>query len=233
LRPELAGPEPDLRRARRDLVEVSEGEALEKLLKSFPDKGIHMAIVRDRLGAVSGLLTLEDIIEELIGEVHDEFDLKHAWSLMDVVVPQAVAVQLQAPDRKAAISQLLSRLSAAAPELKAAEALEKVWERELKFSSAVGRGVAVPHARLLELPRPMVAVGRFAKPVPFSSPDNVPVRLVFLILTPSQSPVIQLKVLGRIASLLTNENLRRRLLRAKTAETMLDTLRTADTLLAA
>jgi len=144
-----------------------------------------------------------------------------------------VVVQLQASDRKSAISQLLSKLVAAAPELKEAEVLEKVWERELKFSSAVGRGVAVPHGRLLELSRPLVALGRFSKPVPFPTPDNVPVRLVFLILTPAQFPVIQLKVLGRIASLVTNENLRRRLLRAKTSESMLEILRTADTMLAA
>ena len=107
-----------------------------------------------------------------------------------------------------------------------------MWERETKFSSAVGRGVAVPHGRLASLERPYVAIGRFAKPIPFPTPDNVPVRLVFLILTPASTPVLQLKVLGRIASLVTNENLRRRLLRAKTAESLLEILRTADTMLA-
>ncbi len=232
LRPDPAQPF-DLKRARRDLFEVGEGEPLEKLLKLFPDKGIHMALVRNAFGQVVGLITLEDIIEELVGEVHDEFDLPQAWSFMDVVVPQAVAVGLSAADRKAAISQLLSRLCAAAPELNEQECLSVVWDREMKFSSAVGRGVAVPHGRLLTLTRPLVAVGRFAKPVPFPAPDNVPVRLVFLILTPASTPVVQLKVLGRIASLVTNENLRRRLLRAKTAESMLEILRTADTLLAA
>lgn len=224
---------PDLKRLRRDLTEIGEAEPLEKLLKQFPDKGIHMAAVRGAMGRCVGLLTLEDIVEELIGEVHDEFDLPQAWSLMDLVVPQAVAVGLQAADRKNAVEQLLSKLVAAAPELKEAEVFAKVWEREMKFSSAVGRGVAVPHGRLMDLQRPMVALGRFSKPVPFPAPDNVPVRLVFLILTPAQSPVIQLKVLGRIASLVTNENLRRRLLRAKTAEALLEILRTADTMLAA
>ena len=58
-------------------------------------------------------------------------------------------------------------------------------------------------------------------------------RLVFLILTPLSAPIAQLKILGRIAALLTNENLRRKLQRAKTDEALLETLRTADTLLAA
>ncbi|HAM35022.1 MAG TPA: hypothetical protein DEB40_07435 [Elusimicrobia bacterium] len=232
LKPQAA-PAPDLRQIKRDLVEVPESESLEKLVKTFPDKGIHMALVRNNAGQVSGLLTLEDIMEELVGEINDEFDLPQAWSLASLVVGPAVAVGLQASDRKAAIAQILSRLKAAVPELNEGETLKAVLDREAKLSSAVGRGAAVPHARLPGLSRPLIAVGRFSRPVPCPTPDNIPVRLFFLILTPAATPVAQLKILGRIAALLTNENLRRKLLRAKTAEALLETLRTADTLLAA
>ncbi|MBI5631728.1 MAG: DUF21 domain-containing protein [Elusimicrobia bacterium] len=222
----------ELRKIRRDLAEVREGDSLEKLLKYFPDKGIHLAAVRDAQGQLTGFITLEDILEELVGEVHDEFDLPQAWSLMDVLVPQSVSVELQAADSAEAISRLLERLAAACPTLKRDEIFKAVWEREAKFSSAVGHGVAVPHARLAGFDKTLVALGRFVKPVPFPAPDAVPVRLIFLILTPAATPVAQLRVLGRIASLMTNETLRRKLLRAKTAESMLETLRTADTLLA-
>jgi mannitol/fructose-specific phosphotransferase system IIA component (Ntr-type) len=78
----------------------------------------------------------------------------------------------------------------------------------------------------------MIAVGRYAKGAAFPTPDGVPVRLVFLILTPAETPEIQLKILQRIASLVTNENLRRRLWRSKTDEAFLETLRTGDTVLA-
>ncbi|MBI5239645.1 MAG: DUF21 domain-containing protein [Elusimicrobia bacterium] len=226
------GAAPDLRQIKRDLAEVSEGESLEKLVKTFPDKGIHMAVVKDAQGRVSGLITLEDIMEELVGEINDEFDLPQAWNLADLVVGPAVAVGLQASDRKAAMALLVSRLKSAVPELNEEEVLKAVLDREAKLPSAVGRGAAVPHARLPGLSRPFVTVGRFAKPVPGPSPDNVPVRLVFLILTPVSTPIVQLKILSRIAALLTNENLRRKLLRAKTGEALLETLRTADTLLA-
>lgn len=64
------------------------------------------------------------------------------------------------------------------------------------------------------------------------TPDGTPLRLVFLILTPLETPTMQLKVLQRIASLVTNETLRRKILRAKTDESLLTILRTADTLLA-
>jgi CBS domain containing-hemolysin-like protein/mannitol/fructose-specific phosphotransferase system IIA component (Ntr-type) len=235
LKADGSGQIPELRSLKRDLAEVRETDSLEKLLKTFPDKGIHMALVKDAQGHPSGLITLEDIMEELVGEVHDEFDIPHAWSLVDLIVVPSVAVGLQASEPREAISQLLSKLlvtSPGLPGLKEEEVFKSIWEREMKFSSAVGRGVAIPHARLPQLERSLVALGRFLKPVPFPSPDNVPVRLIFLILTPAAFPVLQLKVLGRIAALMTNENLRRRLLRAKTAESMLEILRTADTLLA-
>lgn len=226
------GAEPDLRKLRRDLFEVSDSEPLEKLLKSMPDKGIHMALVRDGLGRAAGILTLEDIVEELIGEVRDEFGRPRGWADGELFARAVTEANLPAGDRREAISYLIARLKTARPELDGKAALEAVWERELKFASAVGRGVLVPHARLPGLSEPVIAVGRYAKAAPFPTPDGVPVRLVFLILTPLESPMTQLKILQRIASLVTNENLRRKLWRAKTDEGLLETLRTADTLLA-
>ena len=90
----------------------------------------------------------------------------------------------------------------------------------------------MPHARLPGLKEPLIAVGRFAKAPPLPTPDGAPLRLVFLILTPLDTPTMQLKVLQRIASLIMNETLRRKILRAKTDESLLTLLRTADTLLA-
>lgn len=227
-----AGAEPDLKKLRRDLFEISDAEPLEKLVKSMPDKGIHMALVRDQLGRAAGLLTLEDIVEELIGEVRDEFGRPRGWADGELFAGAVVEANLPAGDRRAAILALMAKLKAARPDLNADAALQAVWERETKFASAVGRGVIVPHARIAALPEPIIAVGRYAKAAPFPTPDNVPVRLVFLILTPAETPVIQLKILQRIASLVTNDNLRRKLWRAKTDESLLETLRTADTLLA-
>ena len=186
----------------------------------------------DATGRLSGLLTLEDVVEELIGEVRDEFGRPRGWADGELFASAVVDSALPAGDRRATIEALVGRLKAARPELDAAVAVAAVWDRETKFASVVGRGVIVPHARLPGLREPLIAVGRYAKPAPFPTPDNIPVRLVFLILTPAETPVVQLKILQRIASLVTNENLRRKLWRAKSDESLLETLRTADTLLA-
>lgn len=53
---------------------VHEGKLIEDLLKEFQQKRIHMAVVVDEFGGTSGIVTLEDIMEEIIGDIRDEFD---------------------------------------------------------------------------------------------------------------------------------------------------------------
>lgn len=53
---------------------VPETKRLDSLLRDFQSKHVHMAIVSDEYGGTSGLVTLEDLIEEIIGEINDEFD---------------------------------------------------------------------------------------------------------------------------------------------------------------
>ena len=53
---------------------IPETKKINDLLKSFQQKRVHMAIVVDEYGGTSGVITLEDIIEEIVGEINDEFD---------------------------------------------------------------------------------------------------------------------------------------------------------------
>ncbi len=53
---------------------VHEGKMIEDLLTEFQQKRVHLAIVVDEFGGTSGIVTLEDIMEEIIGEIKDEFD---------------------------------------------------------------------------------------------------------------------------------------------------------------
>jgi len=55
---------------------VPETKNLDELLKEFQKGKIHMAVVVDEYGGTSGLVTLEDLIEEIVGEIQDEYDVE-------------------------------------------------------------------------------------------------------------------------------------------------------------
>ena len=74
LMPMLRDPHPDLMRIKRELVPVPEMMPLEKLLSLFLSKHAHLAIVVDEFGGTVGMVTLEDVLEELVGDIQDEFD---------------------------------------------------------------------------------------------------------------------------------------------------------------
>lgn len=71
----MANPEQfNLQNILRPAVFVPEGKSLNSLLKELREQRNHMAIVIDEYGGTSGLVTFEDVIEEIIGDIEDEFD---------------------------------------------------------------------------------------------------------------------------------------------------------------
>ena len=72
--PMMHDPHPDLLRIKRDLIPVPEMMSLEKLLNLFLTKHAHLAIVVDEYGGTVGMVTLENVLEEIVGDIQDEFD---------------------------------------------------------------------------------------------------------------------------------------------------------------
>src|SRR5205823_5463069 len=64
----------DLNAIRRDVLFVPELQPVTRLLRQFQNSQVHMSIVVDEYGATQGIVTLEDVLEELVGEINDEFD---------------------------------------------------------------------------------------------------------------------------------------------------------------
>ncbi|OOF41074.1 magnesium/cobalt efflux protein [Rodentibacter mrazii] len=64
----------DMPKLLRPAVIVPESKRVDRMLKDFRSERFHMAIVVDEFGAVSGLVTIEDILEQIVGDIEDEFD---------------------------------------------------------------------------------------------------------------------------------------------------------------
>jgi putative hemolysin len=69
-----AGPRPDLRSLLRTPVYIPESMTVDDLLHEFQRRKVHIAIVLDEYGGTAGLVTIEDLLEEIVGEIQDEYD---------------------------------------------------------------------------------------------------------------------------------------------------------------
>ncbi len=98
--------------------------------------------------------------------------------------------------------------------------LEGLEEREALGSTGFGRGVALPHARLDRVKRPVAALLRLQAPVDFAAADAMPVDLVIGLLSPANAGVTHLHALAAISRLVRDEDMHRAMVDASDAEAL-------------
>lgn len=114
----------------------------------------------------------------------------------------------------------LSAIAASRAGLDGGVVFEALWEREKLASTAVGRGVAIPHGRMQRLPRIAGLFVKLQTPIDFEAPDDIPVDLVFMLLTPAEAGADHLKALARISRLLRHAGTCERLRAATSADAL-------------
>lgn len=148
-------------------------------------------------------------------------------NIQDLIEPEDVHLGLKASGLEQALETVAERVAPGIG-LAAEAVVDALLERERLGSTSVGDAFAIPHCKIANLTRIEVFVARFSGPVEFSStPDEDPVRFLFVVLSPPDQPATHLKVLSQIARLLKRGEVRRRLLEAPGADEVIGVLREA------
>ncbi len=221
-------PEPDLMKLARPYLITSESTALENLLADMQRRRIHVAIVIGAEGAWTGFITMEDIIEEIIGTVTDEFEVDTPIQLGEVITVGRVILGIEAGSLASAIRQALSRIPEGDLGLDTESVIRAVLERERVAGTYLGKGVALPHARIPGLPRPALLFIRSEQGIPVEGTTER-ANLLFVLLTPAGMARVHQRLQARIAGILENsEYVEDRLKNAETAAEVLDVIRTGE-----
>lgn len=122
----------------------------------------------------------------------------------DLLAANAVSSAVALPNKKQLFLKL-GQLASDAYGLDASEVIERITERERLGSTGFGGGIAIPHAKLEGLDSLRGAVVLLAQPIAFDAIDDVPVDVVFMLLSPQDSGAEHLKTLARVSRLLRNE----------------------------
>lgn len=122
----------------------------------------------------------------------------------DLLVTESVRAGVVAGNKKQ-IFQLLADIAAQAYGVSAEDVVERLTERERLGSTGFGGGIAIPHAKLDSLESVRGAVLLLDQPVPFDAVDDMPVDVVFMLLSPADSGAEHLKMLARVSRYLRNE----------------------------
>jgi len=117
----------------------------------------------------------------------------------NLIESKHITLELKANTVKDILKELLSLVKDHPNLTDFQEALAEVQERENAFSTGMGKGLAIPHARTTAVKDTILALGVHRKGIDFGSPDNLPVHLFFLLLSPMTEYSNHLKVMSRIA----------------------------------
>ena len=139
--------------------------------------------------------------------------------LASILAPEQVLVQVEVTSKKRAFEEaglLFENLHG----LSRALVTDSLFSRERLGSTGLGHGVAIPHGRIKGLKSPMAAVFQLAQPIGFDAPDDLPVGLLIFLLVPEAATQKHLEILSEIAELLSDADLRGKLLASSDASSM-------------
>ena len=139
--------------------------------------------------------------------------------LADLVAPNAVIAALKVNGKKQALQELAARAAELTGQSERT-IFEILLQREKLGSTGIGNGIAIPHGKLPKLNKLFGLFAKLGRPVDFEALDGQPVDLVFLLLAPEGAGADHLKALARVARLLRDTDVVRKLRDSRDAEAL-------------
>ena len=137
----------------------------------------------------------------------------------DLVSPNAIIPALKVNGKKQALQEIAAKAAALTGQSDRA-ILEILLQREKLGSTGVGNGVAIPHGKLAKLSQVFGLFARLERTVDFEALDGQPVDLIFLLLAPEGAGADHLKALARVARLLRDAEVAKKLRESRDAEAL-------------
>jgi mannitol/fructose-specific phosphotransferase system IIA component (Ntr-type) len=148
--------------------------------------------------------------------------------LTELLSIDRIKIPLESRNKDDLLRELVGVAAAPAGQTAREDVLRAVREREAVLSTGIGHGVAIPHGKSSAVGELRMAAGRAAAPVDFDALDGEPVSLFFLLVGPESAAGPHIKALSRISRLVRKDEVRDKLVEARTAQEFMDALREAE-----
>jgi len=144
-------------------------------------------------------------------------------TITDLVAPEAILPALKVNSKKQALQELAARAAELTGQNERA-IFEVLLQREKLGTTAVGYGIAIPHGKLPKLDKLFGLFARLDRPIDFEAMDGAPVDLLFLLLAPEGAGADHLKALARVARLLRDQEVAKKLRASNDAQALYSVL---------
>lgn len=145
--------------------------------------------------------------------------------LLDHLAPEAVVARRSVLKKDHLFSEIAALMAGAVPHMSAAAVEKELRERESMQSTAMGRGLAIPHATVAGVPRTILGVVTLASPLEYGEGTDGQVDVCFCLLGPASDRASHLQLLAAIATTVMDGDILEKLREAESPEEMLAALR--------
>jgi len=141
--------------------------------------------------------------------------------ITELLKKNTIILDLKSNSKAEVIDELVNKLDSAGMLNDKEEYKKAILKREADFSTGIGEGIAIPHAKVAAVKTPALAFGRSTNGIDFDSLDDAHANIFFMIAATEGANNTHLETLSRLSTLLMNEDFKKKLLIVKTPEEVL------------